>query len=391
MNRVLIDLGVVQIYWYSVCILVGMMIGMFLVYRETIKKGLSDNLITNLIFYTIIVSVIGARLYYVIFDWSSYAKNPIEILEIWNGGLAIHGAIIFGGLFLIYYTKQHKMDTLKILDICSVGLIIGQAIGRWGNFFNQEVFGGEVGISFLKGLHLPNFIIEGMFIGGKYHHPLFLYESLWCILGFIILLLIRRRKYIKTGQIFGIYCMWYSIGRFFLEGMREPEYNLTIGSYKIAQIVSIIMFFVGGFFVIRRIKTSRFEYLYNDDGIRTETNEETDTVKPFYGARINLSTTNSAQNNSNVSQETVQDTTPQIFATGPVETQSVEKEQNQIQQVVATTPDFVQAEPVPTVPQQINQEEPVPLQQTNGPVLNNELDNIVSNEPIVNQNNTNEQ
>ena len=101
MNRVLIDLGFVQIYWYSICILVGMMIGMFLVYKETIKKGISDNLITNLIFYTIIISVIGARLYYVVFDWNSYASNPIEILEIWNGGLAIHGAIIFGGLFLI--------------------------------------------------------------------------------------------------------------------------------------------------------------------------------------------------------------------------------------------------------------------------------------------------
>ncbi len=137
MNRVALDLGIVQIYWYSLCILVGMMIGMFLVYKEVTKKGISDVLITNLIFYTVVISIIGARLYYVIFDWGYYSKNPLEILEIWNGGLAIHGAIILGGLFLIYYTKQHKMNTLKILDICSVGLRIGQAIGRWGYFFNQ--------------------------------------------------------------------------------------------------------------------------------------------------------------------------------------------------------------------------------------------------------------
>ena len=144
MNRVAIDLGFIQIYWYSLCILTGMMIGMFLVYRETKKRNISENLITNLIFYTVILAIIGARLYYVIFSWDYYSNNILEIFEIWNGGLAIHGAIIVGGLYLIYYTKRHKMDTLKVLDICSVGLIIGQAIGRWGNFFNQEAYGSEV-------------------------------------------------------------------------------------------------------------------------------------------------------------------------------------------------------------------------------------------------------
>lgn len=285
MNRVALDLGVIQIYWYSICILIGMMIGMFLVYKETMKKNISENLITNLIFYTIIIAIVGARVYYVVFDWGYYSKNILEIFEIWNGGLAIHGAIILGGLFLIYYTREHKMDTLKVLDICSVGLIIGQAIGRWGNFFNQEVYGGEVSLEFLQGLHLPGFIIDGMHIGSKYYQPLFLYESLWCILGFVVLLLIRRRKYIKTGQIFGIYCMWYSVGRFFLEAMRDEKYNLMLGSLKAAQIVSIGMFVVGFFFFIRRIKTSRFEYLYNDNGVQVETTNTKEESKPFFGTR----------------------------------------------------------------------------------------------------------
>lgn len=267
MNRVALDLGVIQIYWYSICILVGLMVGMYLIYREAWKKDISDNLITNLIFYTVIISIVGARLYYVTFSWDEFSGNPLEILEIWNGGLAIHGAIIFGGLFLIYYTREHRMNTLKVLDICSVGLIIGQAIGRWGNFFNQEVYGGAVSLDFLKGLHLPKFIIDGLFIKGEYHHPLFLYESLWCILGFIILLIIRRRKYVKTGQIFGLYCMWYGLGRFFLEGMREEKYNLMLGSFKMAQIVSIGMFVIGFFFFVRRFKTSRFEKLYNDNNV----------------------------------------------------------------------------------------------------------------------------
>jgi len=376
MNRVLLDLGVVQIYWYSVCILIGMMIGMFLVYRETMKKGFSDKLITNLIFYTIIVAVIGARLYYIVLDWESYSSNPIEILEIWNGGLAIHGAIIFGGLFLIYYTRKNKMDTLKILDICSVGLIIGQAIGRWGNFFNQEVFGGKVGIEFLKGLHLPGFIIDGMKIGGVYHHPLFLYESLWCILGFIILLIIRKRKYIKTGQIFGTYCVWYSIGRFFLEGMRDPEYNLTIGTLKVAQLVSAVMFFVGIFFIIRRIKTSRFEHLYNGDDIKTETNEEEIDIKPFYGSRMEIN-----DPSENQKEDTVIATVPQGMVSS--------FEQPIVEQPVILEPRNNGVIPN-TNPQQIDsQTDSFGFNQPSGPVLNSAMvPTEQNNETVVNQNNT---
>ena len=291
MNRVAIDLGFIQIYWYSLCILTGMMIGMFLVYRETKKRNISENLITNLIFYTVILAIIGARLYYVIFSWDYYSNNILEIFEIWNGGLAIHGAIIVGGLYLIYYTKRHKMDTLKVLDICSVGLIIGQAIGRWGNFFNQEAYGSEVTLEFLKGLHLPGFIIDGMHINGAYYHPTFLYESLWCIIGFIILLVIRRRKYIKTGQIFGIYCMWYSLGRFFIEGLRTD--SLMLGSFKMAQIVSIGMFLVGLFFFIRRLKVSRFEHLYNESIVVLTDNKEDDNKKSFYGQFNNNVSTSS--------------------------------------------------------------------------------------------------
>ena len=291
MNRVAIDLGFIQIYWYSLCILTGMMIGMFLVYRETKKRNISENLITNLIFYTVILAIIGARLYYVIFSWDYYSNNILEIFEIWNGGLAIHGAIIVGGLYLIYYTKRHKMDTLKVLDICSVGLIIGQAIGRWGNFFNQEAYGSEVTLGFLKGLHLPGFIIDGMHINGAYYHPTFLYESLWCIIGFIILLVIRRRKYIKTGQIFGIYCMWYSLGRFFIEGLRTD--SLMLGSFKMAQIVSIGMFLVGLFFFIRRLKVSRFEHLYNESIVVLTDNKEDDNKKSFYGQFNNNVSTSS--------------------------------------------------------------------------------------------------
>ena len=308
MNRVAVDLGFVQIYWYSLCILFGMMIGMFLVYRETKRKKISENLITNLVFYTIVVAIIGARLYYVIFNFDYYSKNFLEIFEIWNGGLAIHGAIILGGIFLISYTKKHKMNTLMVLDICSVGLIIGQAIGRWGNFFNQEAYGSVVTLDFLKGLHLPGFIIDGMHINGLYYHPTFLYESLWCIVGFIILLIIRKRKYIKTGQIFGVYCMWYSIGRFFIEGLRTD--SLMLGSFKMAQIISIGMFITGLFFFVRRFKSSRFEYLYNDSNVSSNEDSKPNNKNSFYGQFNNYNNYNNnninnnntlSQNNNNVS------------------------------------------------------------------------------------------
>jgi phosphatidylglycerol:prolipoprotein diacylglycerol transferase len=262
MNRVALDFGFIQIYWYSLCIVLGMICGMYLVYRETKKKHISEGLMTNLIFYTVVSAIIGARLYYVAFRWDYYSNNLMEILEIWNGGLAIHGAIILGGLYLIFHTKKYKLDTLQILDICCVGLIIGQVCGRWGNFFNQEAYGAEVSLDFLKGLHLPGFIIDGMHIDGAYYHPTFLYESLWCIIGFVILIFYRKRRYVKTGQIFGIYCMWYGFGRFFIEGLRTD--SLMLGSFKVAQIVSIGMFLTGLFFFIRRLKTGRFDYLYNE-------------------------------------------------------------------------------------------------------------------------------
>ena len=377
MNRVALDLGIVQIYWYSLCILVGMMVGMFVVYRETIKKKISDSLITNLIFYTIIVSIIGARLYYVIFDWGYYSKNPVEILEIWNGGLAIHGAIILGGIFLISYTKQHKLDTLKILDICSVGLIIGQAIGRWGNFFNQEVYGTEVSLEFLKGLHLPGFIIDGMHIGGIYHHPLFLYESLWCVLGFILLLIIRRRKYIKTGQIFGLYCMWYSVGRFFLEGMRDEKYNLMLGNLKAAQIVSIGMFVVGLFFFARRIKSSRFENLYNDEIVSVETTiKQNESIRKKDKSLKDIQMTAQQLNSERNEPVRVESTIPPV-SMGPKVGETIPKQNEELNNLFMTTTNNEQpvinqemqnqivSENIP-VPMIVNQEQPV--EQNNIPV-----------------------
>jgi phosphatidylglycerol:prolipoprotein diacylglycerol transferase len=265
MNSILVDLGIFKISWYSILILLGVFIGGSLTLREAKRFNLDKDYIVNLIFWTVIVGIIGARLYYVAFNWSYYVSNFADIFKTWEGGLAIHGAIIGTILVLLYYSKKYKVPTLLLTDIMCVSVILGQAIGRWGNFFNQEAHGGVVTRSFLEGLHIPTFIIDGMNIYGVYYHPTFLYESLWCLLGFIALLIIRRYRYIKLGQLTGIYFMWYSVGRFFIEALRTD--SLMLGDFKMAQVVSVGLFVIGMIIVGVSNKGGKFDNLYNKEGV----------------------------------------------------------------------------------------------------------------------------
>ena len=266
MERVAFDLGVIQIYWYSIFIFLGVLAACIVIYLEAKKRNIDEEFIVNLTFNTIIFSIIGARLYYVLFNLDYYIGNPIEILEIWNGGLAIHGGIITGGLFAIYYSKKHNVETLKLLDIIVVGLILGQAIGRWGNFFNQEAYGTVTTIENLQNTGVPEFVINGMYILGEYHQPTFFYESIWNFFGFIALLIIRRYPYLKIGQLTGFYLIWYSTARFIIEGMRID--SLMIGNLRIAQIISVILILAGIFlFLYYKIikKVGFLDKLYNKE------------------------------------------------------------------------------------------------------------------------------
>lgn len=261
MSSVLIDLGLVKIYWYSVFIFLAFLISGSLAIWEGKKWRITEDNLINMFFFLIPISIIGARLYYVIFNFSYYKENLLEILEVWNGGLAIHGGVIAGLLFVILYTKKNKINTFRMLDIISVSLILGQAIGRWGNFFNQEAHGIETTAEFLHKFIPFNFIVEGMNIDGIYYHPTFLYESLWCLLGFIILLIVRKFKYTKIGQISGLYLIWYGIGRFFIEGLRTD--SLMFGDLRVAQIVSIACVAIGLIIMIIKGTGSKFENQYN--------------------------------------------------------------------------------------------------------------------------------
>ena len=253
MNPILIEIGPISIYWYSLTMLFAILVGSYIFLSSAKKKGYDEKFLSNLIFYGIIFGIIGARLYYVIFNLDYYLKDPIQIIEIWNGGLAIHGAIIGGAIWFIYYCKKNKKNFLKIFDLAAPALILSQAIGRWGNFFNAEAHGPEVTKEVLENLNIPSFIIDGMNIGGKYYHPTFYYESIWNLIGFIVL-------------ITGIYFMWYSVIRFFIESLRTD--SLMLGGLKVAQVISVILFILGLCLVIHKKKDTRVNRLKE----RTEEN-----------------------------------------------------------------------------------------------------------------------
>lgn len=262
MDPILYKIGDFQIHWYSAILFVAFLLAYGFIMNESRRLQINTNFIGNLIFWVIIFSLIGARLYYVAFNWDLYSSNPMDILKVWEGGLAIHGGIILGGLFLIGYCKKYKVRITRITDIFVVGLAAGQVIGRWGNFFNSEAYGPETTRSFLENLHIPDYVIDGMNINGAYYQPTFLYESLWMLAGLIILLILRRIKYTKIGQLTGFYMMWYGFGRLWIEMLRQD--SLMLGDFKVAQIVSIVLFVVGLFIMALASRGSRFENLYGD-------------------------------------------------------------------------------------------------------------------------------
>lgn len=262
MDSIMFSIFGIDIRWYSFLILIGIVIGVFLLEREAKKFNYPKDLIFNMCFWTIIIGIIGARLYYVLFNFSYYKSNILEIFAVWNGGLAIHGGLIAGTITIIFFAKKYHLNFLKLLDMAAPSLILAQVIGRWGNFFNAEAHGIATTYSRLQELLVPEFIIKGMNIGGIYYLPTFYFESLWCLLGFVVLLIIRRYKYIKIGATTCIYLMWYSLGRFFIEAWRTD--SLMLGGFKVAQIISVILFLTGLVYLIYLSRKGKYENLYND-------------------------------------------------------------------------------------------------------------------------------
>lgn len=238
LDPIAFSLGPIQVHWYGVIIGSGLALALYLAIREGNRRGLPKDTFADLMLWAIPIAIISARIYYVIFEWDYYKNHLSAIPAIWNGGIAIHGALIGSVITAYVFTKKRGISFWKLADIAAPSIILGQAIGRWGNFMNQEAHGREVTRTFLENLHLPDFIINQMYINGAYYHPTFLYESIWNFAGFLLLILLRRVN-LRRGEMFLTYVIWYSIGRFFVEGMRTD--SLMLGSLRMAQMISIAL------------------------------------------------------------------------------------------------------------------------------------------------------
>ena len=226
MDRVAFTIFGIDVMWYGVLIATGMLIGIALAIREAKRVGISEDDVLNIAIIAIPVAIICARLYYVIFSWDYYSQNPGEIFNIRGGGLAIHGGLIGGILTGFIYAKIKKLDFFKTADAVMVGMPLAQAIGRWGNFINGEAHGG------------PTSLPWGIMVDGVKVHPTFLYESIWDFGIFLFIMFYMRKKKTYEGEVIVSYITLYSIGRFFIEGLRTD--SLMFGPIRMAQFVSLV-------------------------------------------------------------------------------------------------------------------------------------------------------
>lgn len=233
-SRIAFSIGSKPIYWYGIIIAAGFLLAVYYAMKRADQFGLTQDNIIDMLICAVPLAIIGARAYYCIFSWGLYKDDPIRVLYIWEGGLAIYGGVIGAVIGLFIYTKMKKVKTSAILDIGGLGLLIGQSIGRWGNFMNREAFGAET-TSFLRmGLTDAN----GVTI---YVHPTFLYESVWNVLGLLILhFYSKRRKF--DGQIFLMYLGWYGLGRMFIEGLRTDSLYVGSSNLRVSQLLAGICF-----------------------------------------------------------------------------------------------------------------------------------------------------
>jgi len=238
-SPVLFTIGGTSVYWYGLIVTTAIFVGAMMTLYLAKERRLDQDHLLNMFIWIIPSAIIGARLFYVAFSWGDYSHNPLEIFALRHGGLAIHGGIFGGVLAGFIYVRKHKLNFWQLADLFAPSLALGQAIGRWGNFFNQEAYGGPVSLEFIS--RFPSFIQQQMLINGQYHHPAFLYESI-CNLCICAILLWKSRSKAFDGQIALWYMILYSIARFFIEILRTD--SLMLGSLKSAQVIGVVLIII---------------------------------------------------------------------------------------------------------------------------------------------------
>jgi len=243
---ILVKLGPLTIRWYGLLIASAVLIGVSLSQYLAKRRNVDPNAIADLAIWLVIGAIPCARLYYVLFEWNQYAQRPEDIIAIWKGGIAIHGAMLGGLIATIIFARVQKLSVWLLADLVVPSLILGQAIGRWGNFFNSEAFGSPTNLPwklYISPQHRPP-----AYLDYQYFHPTFLYESLWNVLIFGILITLffrdlQRKPHLKVGTLALIYLVGYSAGRIWIEGLRTD--SLMVGPLRIAQIVSLVSIILG--------------------------------------------------------------------------------------------------------------------------------------------------
>lgn len=262
-------LGPFAVRWYGIIIVGAVLAGAYIASREAKRRGQNPDHVWNALLLCLILGIIGARLYHVfssprggMVGWDYYRKNPIAIIRIWDGGLGIYGAIVGGILGVYIYARLSKLNFLQWVDIGTPGLILGQAIGRWGNFVNKELYGYPTslpwGIIIPPGYRIPPYDDLSAYPTSTRFHPTFLYESLWNLLGFLLLMYVARRYATRLldGDVLCLYLIWYPVGRIFIEALRPDAW--LIGGVPAAQIFAAVAIVVaGGIMLYRHLRTRR--------------------------------------------------------------------------------------------------------------------------------------
>lgn len=280
-----ISIGKFSIYWYGIIICAGILLCVILGTRFAKKYALNSDTIIDYLLVALPSAIIGARLYYVIFEWKNYYKaNPSKIIAIWEGGLAIYGGIIGALLAVFIMAKIRKDRFLHLTDFAMPFIMLGQSIGRWGNFVNQEAYGAATNLPWgMTGNNIRLEMGDSVLV-----HPTFLYESLWCMAGFIFLAIYRRKHQKNIGEITALYMIVYGVERAIVEGLRMD--SLMLGNIRISQILSIILVFVGAAFFIDSRRNG------NPLPTAEETEDEEEEAEPDHSLRIDTTEENTEDN-----------------------------------------------------------------------------------------------
>ena len=267
-NPVAFKLGNLSVKWYGIIMAVAIILAVSMAINEGHKRQIESDDFMDLLLWAVPLGYVGARIYYVVFEWNYYSQHLDEIIAIWNGGIAIYGGLLAGLAVLLIFCYKRMLPPFLMLDIITPGVMAAQILGRWGNFINQEAHGGPTTLAFLQSLHLPDFIINQMKIGGVYYQPTFLYESFFNLIGLLIILLLRHRKHLfKQGEIFMLYLAWYSVVRFFVEGMRTDSLYVW-GSIRVSQMLSAVLLIVVIILFIYRRRVVKPKWYLDGSGLK---------------------------------------------------------------------------------------------------------------------------